>query len=188
MSDDDKNPSDKALEAGENGDISRLPNFRGHGPKLSQESRAINPRAFLAAEHEGMSRDPYQREAGQQYQAIDPRVFASENNPQHRCQQLGQVAGDPYAATGPRPHSTLPRGMPRVLPPAMRPPAPPPPPPPPPVMEPLGITDAEAWDSYVLATLPVLMAQFPDQAASSIVPYAAAIADAMLEERRQRFE
>jgi hypothetical protein len=182
MSDDDKNPSDKALEAGENSDISRLSNFRGHGPKLSQESRAINPRAFLAAEQEGMSRDPYSREAQQaQYQAIDPRVFASENNPQHRYQQFGQAAGDPYATTGPRPHSTLPRGMPRVLPPPMRPP--PAPPPPPPVND-----DARAWDAYASAALQGTMALVGNVDTTALAEHVALIADTLLEERRRRFE
>jgi hypothetical protein len=178
MSDEDKNPSDKALEAGENSDISRLSNFRGHGPKLSQESRAINPRAFLAAEAEGMSRDPYGREAQQQYQSIETRAFASDNNPQHRYQQQ---AADLYAATGPRPHSTLPRGMPRVLPPPMRPP--PAPPPPPPVND-----DARAWDAYASAALQGTMALVGNVDTTALAEHVALIADTLLEERRRRFE
>lgn len=171
MSADD--PSDEAMDAEFMRDAGGGPYAAArHAPKLSNVSRAINPRALLSAEAEGQQRDEHQ--AMVQGYAEPPPGLVSR-------QQI--AAGDPYnAAREFRPNTTLPRGMPAVRippPPQRREVAPPP--------APRVNEDARAWDAYAAAALQGLAALLGSYDQSAVIGEATALADALLEERRRRF-
>lgn len=167
MSADD--PTDDELEREARADVP-LPqggNLR-HSPRLSGESRAINPRALLMAEAEAQSqgpRQPFDRNPNEQ--AHDAWRERERREVRHR-----------YEAAGPPPglESGRSRGLRLVA------GDPPPPAPPPRAVAPS--SEAEAWDRYVCAALGVAVAILPGQDPE---PIALAVADRLLEERRRRF-
>lgn len=172
--DEDGNPSDDAMDADAMRDVPAAIGSIRHAPKLSRESRAINPRALLAAEAAGQSREP-ELEDVYGYDSELPPPPPPPRRPQRER---------------PREHSTLPRGMPRVVPPPVQ--APPVP------RAPLfgtaltsqrEVEDRQAWDAYAAAALQGMSAGniLESYGHSAVISWAAELADAMLAERRARF-
>lgn len=182
---DDGNPSDDAMDADAARDVPAAIGSLRHAPKLSRESRAINPRALLAAEAAAQSGDP----------DYEPDYEMRVHPEARRARHAPPPPADPYAHAWapppnveprPREHSTLPRGMPRVV----------PPPPAPPVRPPLfgtALTSAreleerQAWDAYAAAALQSAIISAGGVFLEEQTQIAAAVADTLLAERRERF-
>ncbi len=125
MSADD--PTDDELEREAIRDIPAHIGSARHAPKLSAESRAINPRAFLAEE----------RAAHNPPQASPSTFYEGRSEPMQRRPAL----------VPPRPTPSIAAGLGQL---PYRSPAPPVPPPP-------AVPDVLAWDQYVRAALPLVV-------------------------------
>ncbi len=162
-----------------------------HAPKLGRESRAINPRALLAAEAAAQSGDPDYEPEPDYEMRVHPEARRARHAPSPPADPYAHAWSPPPPNVAPRPreHSTLPRGMPRVV---------PPPAPAPPARPPLfgtALTSAreleerQAWDAYAAAALQGMSGGniFESYGQAPAIAWAVELADALLAERRERF-